>query len=466
MQRADLEAVSAAAGVPPASIPIEFSGPDDPTYPSPLRLGHGTATVLANVAGAVNEITAAADGTNQTAQIDVGHALVSISSMWVLRVNGALATDVLMDDLAPGQGIFPTRDGRYLYLLSGFAHIAERTLQALGCEDPERLAEHIAARGSAELEAALVDAQLTGVVVRGADEWRRHPQGRLLADAPAVAIERIGDAPPTPLPQSAGAQPLGGLRVLDATRVLAGPTISRTLAALGADVLHIGSPHLPDIQAAQADTGHGKRRAFADLETAEGAAAVWTLIEEADVFSQSYRAESLARRGLGPAALAARRPGIIYVSENAYGQRGPWREKRGFDGNVQAASGIHALQQPPGQLIGAGPAMAMNDYCTGYWGAYGVLEALKRRALEGSSWHVTVSLGQTAAWFLRMGAVHDMAEADPEAGYRLAEQFSEDVESDYGTLTRLKFPINFSHTKPAWSRTVKPGAHQPEWLPR
>jgi len=112
MQRADLEAVSAAAGVPAASMPIEFSGPDDPTYPSPLRLGHGTAALPANVAGAVSEITAAADGTSQTAQIDVGPALVSISSMWVLRVNGALAVDVLMDELAPGQGIFPTRDGR------------------------------------------------------------------------------------------------------------------------------------------------------------------------------------------------------------------------------------------------------------------------------------------------------------------------------------------------------------------
>ena len=108
--------------------------------------------------------------------------------------------------------------------------------------------------------------------------------------------------------------------------------------------------------------------------------------------------------------------------------------------------------------------MAMNDYCTGYWGAYGVLEALKRRAVEGGSWHVTVSLGQTAAWFLRMGTPHDMRAADPEIGYRLAAQFSEDVDSDYGRLTRLKFPIGFSHSEPRWSRTVKPGTHAPEWL--
>ena len=460
----DLAAISAAAGVPPTAMPIEFTGPDDPTYPSPLRLGHGTAAVLANIAGAIDDLAAARGHPRQTAQIDIGHALVSISSMWVLRINGALAVESLTDDIARGQGIFPTRDQRWLYLLSGFPHIVERTLQALGCDDVDRLAEHIAQRDSADLEAALVDAQLTGVVVRSADEWRSHPQGAILADAPTVTIERIGDAPPAPLPGDP--QPLSGLRVLDATRVLAGPTISRTLAAFGADVLHIGSPHIPDITAAQADTGHGKRRAFVDLETPQGVDAIWNLIDHADIFSQSYRAQSLARRGLGPEAVAARRPGIIYVSENAYGQHGPWREKRGFDGNVQAASGIHALHQPPGQLIGPGPAMAMNDYCTGYWGAYGVLEALKRRAAEGGSWHVTVSLGQTAAWFLRMGTPHELSAADPEVGYQLAERFSEHVDSDYGDLTRLKFPIQFSDTQPHWSRTVKPGTHAPEWLPR
>lgn len=465
MNRTDFAAVCEAAGVPPTAMPIEFAGADDPIYPSPLRLGHGAAAVLANIAGAIDDISAARGSVRQTAQIDIGHALVSISSMWVLKIDGRLALEGLADDLPPGQGIYRTRDGRDLYLLSAFAHIAERTLAAIGCSDPDRLAEHIASRSAEELEDALNEAQLTGVVVRTADEWRRHPQGALLADAPAVEITKIGGAPPTPLPE--GAQPISGLRVIDATRVLAGPTISRTLAAFGADVLQVGSPNAPDIRAAQADTGHGKRRAFLDLEQPEGVEAIWRLIEGADVFSQSYRADSLSRRGLSPEAVAARRPGVVYVSENAYGQRGPWHEKRGFDGNVQAASGIHALhQQEPGQLALRGPAMAMNDYCTGYWGAYGVLEALKRRAVEGGSWHVAVSLGQTAAWFLRMGAPHDLSAADPDAGYRLADQFSESVDSDYGRLTRLSFPITFSRTRPSWARTAAPGAHSLEWLPR
>ena len=137
MDRADLIAVSEAAGVPPTDTPVEFVGPDDPIYPSPLRLGHGTAAVLANIAGAIDDIAAANGAPRQTARIDVRHALVSISSMWVLRVNGVLATEALMDAVGAGQGIFRTRDDRWLYLLSGFPHIVERTLEAIGCADVE-----------------------------------------------------------------------------------------------------------------------------------------------------------------------------------------------------------------------------------------------------------------------------------------------------------------------------------------
>ncbi|MCY3733047.1 MAG: CoA transferase, partial [Chloroflexi bacterium] len=101
---------------------------------------------------------------------------------------------------------------------------------------------------------------------------------------------------------------------------------------------------------------------------------------------------------------------------------------------------------------------------TGYWGAYGVLEALRRRTVEGGSWHVKVALGQTAAWFLRLGAPHRRSDADPEEAYRLVERYSEEVQSDYGTLTRLSFPIQFSDIAPMWARTVRPGSHEPVWL--
>ncbi len=461
MDRGDFEAITRAAGVEPSASEIRFVGDGDPFYPSPLRLAAGTASILGNIAGVVDDIRCLQTGKRQSAEINLGQAAVGISSMWVLKVDGQLAVDTLMDVNAAGQGIYPTRDGRLLYLLCGFPHIVERTLEVLDCTADE-LADHIAAQDSTDLESKMVDAQLTAVTIRSPEEWNSHPQGKLLADSPAVIIEKIGDAPPKPVP--VGSLPLNGVRVIDNTKVLAGPTISRTLAALGADVLHIGAPDAADLQAAQADTGHGKRRAHVDFDTADGRDTLCNLLEDADIFSQSYRARSLARRGLSPEALAERHPGIIYISENAYGQFGPWQEKRGFDGNVQAASGIHHIQQKdPSVLGGPGPAIALNDYGTGNWGAYGALEALRRRAVEGGTWHVKVSLGQTAAWFLRLGTPHQIEDADPDEGFRLAEKYSEDVESEYGTLTRLKFPIHFSDIEPTWGRTVKPGSHEAVW---
>ena len=462
LDRDDFNAISHAAGIRPSQSDIQFVGDGDPIYPSPLRLAAGVSTILGNIAGVVDDIRHQQTGQRQTAQIHMGQAAVGISSMWVLKVNGVNALESMPDSLAPGQGIFPTRDGRYLYLLGGFPHIVERTFEVLGCSY-DNVAEHVASRDADEMEARLIDAQLPGVVVKSPEEWLAHPQGKLLADSPAVIIERIGDAPPKPIP--GGELPLNGVRVIDNTKVLAGPTISRTLAALGADALHIGAPGVADMQAAQADTGHGKRRAHVDFDTDEGKDTIWNLIDEADIFSQSYRARSLARRGLSPEALAERRPGIIYISENAYGQFGPWQEKRGFDGNVQAATGIHHVQQKDlTNMMGTGPAIALNDYGTGYWGAYGALEALRRRAVEGGSWHVKVALGQTAAWFLRLGTPHKIEDADPDEGYRLADKHSEDVDSDYGTLTRLSFPIHFSDITPKWGRTVKPGSHEAAWL--
>ena len=127
------------------------------------------------------------------------------------------------------------------------------------------------------------------------------------------------------------------------------------------------------------DTANAAPTSISTLQ--KGATLFGSLLEDADIFSQSYRARSLARRGLSPEALAERCPGIIYISENAYGQFGPWQEKRGFDGNVQAASGIHHVQQKDmTSMMGVGPAIALNDYGTGYWGAYGALEALRRVA--------------------------------------------------------------------------------------
>jgi crotonobetainyl-CoA:carnitine CoA-transferase CaiB-like acyl-CoA transferase len=470
MQVSDFEEIVDSAGLtPPTDSDIEFTH-DEQIWPSSLRLAAGTSTALAMVASAIDDIWAQKTGKRQNIKINMAHAALTISGMWLLRVNGIPATEALQTgDGDPTFGEYECADGINIYLQNGFMHLAEATAAVLGSSlDPESVRKAARKWTANELEAALTAKGLPGLILRTPDEWLQHPQGKILADTSVVDIEQIGEAPIVPLP--AGLRPLSNLRVIDSTRVLAGPTISRTLAEFGADVIHVGSPNISSMAAAQADTGHGKRKAHVDLETEVGIESLKSLISQADVFAQSYRAGSLAARGFGPSHLAQQRPGIIYVSENAYGQDGPWREKRGFDGNVQAATGITHLQNI-GTQTSATPrserqvAMAMNDYCTGYWGAFGVLEALKMRAQIGGSWHVKVSLGQTASWYLRMGAALDPARGlTAEKIIELTSQYVEEHESDYGVLQRLRPVINMSETTPHWvGRTVLPGRHAPNW---
>ncbi|HET7738580.1 MAG TPA: CoA transferase [Tepidiformaceae bacterium] len=443
-----------------SSVTIEGS---DPVHPSPLRLGDGTAALLGMIGASVDDIWHAQTGRRQRIRIDHTHAALGISSAWLLRVNGELAFTALRSPTSFVDGSYLTADGRTVRLMTGtFLHLATPVLELLDCPDePDAIAAAVARWSAADLEAALTARGMTGVIVREHAEWLEHPQGRFLHESPAVEITRIGDAPARALP--GGDRPLSGLRVLDATRVIAGPTIARTLAEFGADVLHVESPNIPDGGATRADTGHGKLQSFVDLATDEGRATMAELARTADVFSQSYRAGSMAARGFGPEAVAALNPGIIYVSETAYGHGGPWHEKRGFDGNVQSASGIEMLNRraaPPSPV-----AMAMNDYGTGYWGAFGVLQALKRRAVEGGSWHVKVALGQTASWYLRLGAPHDPSRAkSADELYALADQYSEAHDSDYGLLRRLRPIIQLSETPSSWERrTALPGSHPAAW---
>ncbi len=455
-----LEEIARTARLPadaviPTEKDVSISGAFDPIYPTPLRLGEATASLLALITGEFGALT---NGRTGSASIDRTHAALTNSSMWVLTVNGKPAMQALPDPVAAGQGVYRCADGRWLYLLVGFPHIVDQTMAALGCNADE-VEAFVARSDSAALEARLVEKNLTGVVIRDHATWLSHPQGRLLAEVPVVTVERVGDGPARPIDS------LEPVRVLDSTRVLAGPSAAKTLGVLGADVLHVGSPNVPDIKAAQADTGPGKRRAFVDLDEPDGPAIMRELARDADVFSQSYRAQSLADRGLDVESLVAANPGLIYLTENAYGDFGPWRTKRGFDGNVQAATGIHALHQAPGSAIDPrGIAMALNDYCTGYWGAWGVLYALRRRAAEGGSWHVRVSLAQTAHWYLRLGTPHDMtAGASTEKLWEEVARCSEDAATPYGELRRLRFPIEFENQSTHWGDLELPGSSPPRW---
>ncbi len=256
---------------------------------------------------------------------------------------------------------------------------------------------------------------------------------------------------------------MAGVRVLDLTRVLAGPTCARTLAEHGADVLRVDAPHLPTVSPFVLDTGHGKRSTYLDLRDAGALDTLRTLVREGDVFSEGYRAGSLARRGLGAEALAALRPGIVVVSINCYGHQGPWRERRGWEQLAQTVSGM-AAEQGGGDAPRLVPAAA-TDYTTGYYlGALGAMVALARRAREGGSYQVRVSLTRTAMWLLGLDRVDGAPSGADEA---LLARYRQTSETPRGQVQHLGPVLELSETPPRF-RHPSPGlgAHPPRWSPR
>src|SRR5262249_6856214 len=365
-------------------------------------------------------------------------------------------------------GFYPSRDGRWSYLHCNFPNHRAAALGVLGvAEDREAVTRAVATWNAADLEEAIIAAKGAGGMVRSHAEWAGHPQAAPIAALPRRERGRVGASPPEPLPS--GNRPLSGIRVLDLTRVLAGPTCARTLAEHGADVLKITAAHLPNLGYQEWDTGHGKLSAELDLRKPENVETLRGLVRKADVFSQGYRPGTWASRGLSPEELAALRPGLVYVSLSAFGHAGPWSTRRGFDTVVQTVSGITTRQAEcfPGKTPGPQfyPVSAI-DYCTGYLMAFGAMVALARRAREGGSWLVRISLAQVGKFIVDLGEVPAAALKDVPAEFASEEiqRWSTVSETPSGPLRHLKPAVQLSETPPYWARPSVPlGYHPPVW---
>src|SRR6185312_12802865 len=321
------------------SAEVSFTGGADPVLRTPFRVGLAGAATLAASGLAASHLWELRTGRRQQITVDLRQAAASLRSGTYMKL-GDGAVSAARNGI---MGFYPSRDGRWSYLHCNFPNHRAAALKVLGVdEDREAVSRAVANWDAADLEEAIIAAKGAGGVVRTAAEWAEHPQGKAVAAAPLMEIVRIGDSAPEPLPQ--GTRPLHGIRVLDLTRVLAGPTCARTLAEHGADVMKISAAHLPNLGYQEWDTGHGKLSAQLDLRQPEALETLRTLVREADVFSQGYRPGSLAARGLSAEELAALRPGLVYVSLSAFGRTGPWANRRGFDTVVQAVSGM-ALRQ-------------------------------------------------------------------------------------------------------------------------
>ncbi|GAX50385.1 putative L-carnitine dehydratase [Streptomyces olivochromogenes] len=413
----------------------------------PVRGTARACVAVCALAGA--ELTAGrTGGKTPEVRVDDGAVATAFHSERHLRVDGREPVN-----FAPLSRFWRTADG-WVRTHANYPHHQRRLLGALGVPEgrgslTEVVAEVLAERSAIEVEKTVYAAGGLAIALRTPGRWAAHPQGRAIAAHPLVVRERLDTAPVRRLAPLAGHPllPAAGLRVLDLTRVIAGPVATRTLALLGADVLRIDSPRLPEIDDQHADLDFGKRSATLDLAARGDRPAFEELLAEADVVVTGYRPGALDRFGLSPEALAERRPGLVVAQLSAWGGYGPWSGRRGFDSLVQVATGIAEIEgsaRRPGAL----PAQAL-DHGTGYLLAAAVLRSLTEQTRQGGTRLVRLALARTAAWLVDGPAHRDEEAAGTsyEPGPWLAE-----TDSGLGRLRYARSPVSFAGGPSDWAR--------------
>jgi crotonobetainyl-CoA:carnitine CoA-transferase CaiB-like acyl-CoA transferase len=433
----------------------------EPVLPSSFAVSAAAQTSIALSALAAASIWRTRTGRRQRVGVDMRAAAAAARSERYLTVADEERGDP-WDKIA---GAYQCGDGRYVRLHTNFPHHRDGVLKILGCAyDRAAVAQALQRWKAIAFEDVAAQDGLAVAAMRTFAEWDQHPQSKAIAALPLLSIEKIGDAPPPSWTD--GTRPLAGVRVLDLTRVIAGPVCGRTLAAHGADVMLVTAAHLPQMMPLVIDSGRGKLSTFIDLGDGAGRETLAGLMRDADIFVQGYRPGAIAGAGFGPEQAAALRPGIVCVSLCAYGHEGPWARRRGFDSLVQNANGLnHAEAEAAGSAQPKPlPAQAL-DHAAGYLMAFGAMTALARRATEGGSWHVRVSLAQTGRWIRSLGRVDGLSVRDP--GFDDVRDRLEDNDSGFGRLTTVRHAATMSETPPRWARPSVPlGYHEPVWPAR
>ncbi|MFC8278346.1 CoA transferase [Streptomyces sp. NPDC057271] len=419
---------SALGGDPSLVDRVAFTGPSGLL---PARL---PVMDLARATVAVAGLAAAErSGLPGRVRVDDGAVATAFVSERHLRVDGRAPVN-----FAPLSRFWRASDG-WVRTHANYPHHRAALLSALGVreESVEAVAAAIAERKAVEAETAAYAAGGLAVALRTPEEWAAHEQGQEVAARPLLTRERLDDAAP------AGKRRPGPLRVLDLTRVLAGPVATRTLALLGADVLRIDPPGNPELPDQHADTNVGKRTAALDLDRPSDRRALHALLDEADVLVTGYRPGALERFGL-------HRPGLVIARISAWGDYGPWGERRGFDSLVQVATGI-ATEEGSADEPGALPAQAL-DHGSGYLLAAAVLRSLTEQESEGGTRLVRLALAQTGHWL-----THALPRYVPE------DHLTE-TSGPLGLLRHAVSPVRYEGGPTAWSRPPGlQGGDDPVW---
>lgn len=430
--------------------------------PSALNVRPGPAAIAADppvsdiaagaygaLALAAAELSAARGGPDLTPMIDRRGAGLALAGNEYLTVDGA----------APATwgaitGYYRTGDGRHVHLHGNFDHQRDGLLSVFGvADDPAAVAAALLGWTAAEAEETAQARGFCCIMHRSREEWEAHPQRAALAARPVVAITPGAEAAAAPLKTVTGDGPLSGLRVLDLSRIIAGPMGGRALAELGAEVIRISAPDLPFVEGVLIDTGFGKRNAYADLRTADGRATLAALAREADVVIDGFRPGALAAKGFGVDDLHRFNPDLVVVELSAFSDVGPWAGRRGYDTYVQAATGFASIGPD-----GAPKRLACQplDYLTGCFVAFAAIRCLMRRATGGGGASAEMSLARTAIWLWEMADALGPEPAPPARNATRKEVEAEGrlrkMESAFGVLSALAPPYGFEERPARWDR--------------
>ena len=452
---------------------LTFAGLD-PIRPTRLKVGAASAAI-----SGANAVTSAIlwkrrGGEGQDIHIDLRKAYVT-QSAW---------QDVLMDctlingtphmiggkvgDL--GNIILPTKDGRFVMLVSLYQSNSQRIMQLLDCGMiPRQLEQATMKWDAADLEKAAQDAAVPLAMIRTPEEYQASEQYQHNASAPLIKIEKIGDSDPEPF--SPGERPLSGVRAMGMVHVVAGPTVLRQLAAQGADCLNLNTLNWVEEPQLYWQCDAGTRQTYLDARIDRNRNKIYQLAKEADIFVQNLRPGLAAKQGFSAGELADIRPGSICVDILLNQPTGPWGHWLGYDFHGGAITGLLTQLGSPDQPQTPHGVQVLCDFLTGYLGAIGAQVALMRRATEGGSYRVTVTLVQTVMFEQSIGLV------DKDTVLKLDELGEQHKplppnlvtgQTAFGEFTRLGSQIEMSKTPEFWTDPIiSPiGSSKPEWLPR
>jgi crotonobetainyl-CoA:carnitine CoA-transferase CaiB-like acyl-CoA transferase len=451
---------------------VTFIG-QDPIIRSHFRVGAAMAIPAMGAAVGAAAIWRARTGEGQDLTVDLRESVYNVNPLigglkLMMQMRGIVpaADEIPRDFIKPTvNGLMPqaplglgnpvsfvpfeTRDGRYFNLTGIYPHLMDRALNILKCPPGgDNIKAAFKQVNAFEFEDELAAAGGVGVVHRTRAEWLAHPEGRHLSTLPVIEIIKIGDSAPEPWKPGA-TQPLSGIRVMSNTHVIAGTASARTLAEYGAEVLHVARDQAFEHEALVIDVNVGMRSTFVDLRNPEQNKRLKALVPKADIYIQNFRTGTLDRLGFGAEELASVRPGIIYLSINGSSATGPWAPRGGFDMEGLSVTGF-TIEEGGGGTPRFPPTLIMNDYTAGYLGACGIIEALRRRARDGGSYHVRVSLNRAAMWYASLGKFPDVGFDLTGPENRMISPEYMTAKTPYGEVRRLAPQVKLSKTPGQW----------------